>query len=39
MTSHMICSHCGSFDVRADAWAEWDSATGEWGVMRPRLMA
>jgi len=30
MTTHMICSHCGSLDVRADAWAEWDSAKGEW---------
>jgi hypothetical protein len=20
----MVCSHCGSDDVRADAYAEWD---------------
>ena len=30
MTTHMICSHCGSLDVRADAWAEWDSTLAEW---------
>ena len=25
-----MTSHCGSLEVRADAWAEWDSATREW---------
>ncbi len=30
MTTHMICSQCGSLDVRSDAWAEWDSKTGSW---------
>jgi len=25
-----ICSTCGSTDVRADAWAEWDIETGQW---------
>lgn len=25
-----ICSTCGSTDVRADAWAEWDIEAGQW---------
>lgn len=25
-----ICSTCGSTDVRADAWAEWDIDAGKW---------
>lgn len=24
------CSECGSKDVKADAWAEWDENKGEW---------
>ncbi len=32
MTTHMICSQCGSLDVRADAWAAWDSGAGEWAL-------
>lgn len=26
----MVCTCCGSTDVRADAWAEWDIDAGEW---------
>lgn len=26
----MVCTHCGSDDVRADAYAEWNSTTQEW---------
>lgn len=27
---HFLCAGCGSPDVRADAYAEWDVATGLW---------
>lgn len=30
MTIHMICSRCGSDNVRADAYAAWDSEQGDW---------
>lgn len=29
-TSHMICATCGSENVRADAFASWDSTIGDW---------
>ena len=25
-----VCKHCGSSDVRKDAWAEWDEDKQEW---------
>lgn len=25
-----VCKYCGSEDVRADAWAEWDFDKQEW---------
>lgn len=25
-----VCSHCGSEDVRKDAWAKWDEDKQEW---------
>lgn len=25
-----VCKHCGSTDVRKDAWAEWDEDKQEW---------
>lgn len=25
-----VCSHCGSDDVRKDAWAKWDEDKQEW---------
>ena len=25
-----VCTECGSDDVLADAWAEWDAAAQEW---------
>ena len=25
-----VCSHCGSHDVRADAYAEWDVQSQQW---------
>lgn len=25
-----VCKHCGSDDVRKDAWAEWDEDKQEW---------
>lgn len=25
-----VCRHCGSSDVRKDAWAEWDEDKQEW---------
>ena len=28
--THMICATCGSTDVRADAYAEWDTDAGQW---------
>ena len=30
MTTHLICNRCGSDNVRADAYAAWDSAQGDW---------
>ena len=30
MTVHLICSRCGSDNVRADAYAVWDSEQGDW---------
>ena len=30
MTTHLICSHCGSDNVRADAYASWSSEEGDW---------
>lgn len=30
MKIKMVCSECGSEDVLADAWAEWDIDTQEW---------
>ncbi len=27
-----VCSHCGSADVRADAYAEWDPVIQDWLV-------
>jgi len=26
----MVCTHCGSEDVRLDAWAEWDFDNQQW---------
>jgi hypothetical protein len=28
----MVCSHCGSDDVRADAYAEWDVESQKWEI-------
>lgn len=28
--THMICSTCGSTDVRTDAFGAWDADAGEW---------
>lgn len=30
MNTHPTCSHCGSPNVRADAYASWDLTTHEW---------
>ena len=30
MTTHIICSHCGSTEVYADATARWNAQKGEW---------
>lgn len=30
MKEKPVCSHCGSDDVRADAYAAWDVETQEW---------
>lgn len=30
MTVHLICSRCGSDNVRADAYAAWDSEQSDW---------
>lgn len=30
MTTHIICSQCGSTEVYADATARWDARKGEW---------
>ena len=30
MTIHLICCRCGSDNVRADAYAAWDSEEGDW---------
>ena len=30
MTTHIICSACGSFDVYADATARWNANKSEW---------
>ena len=30
MTIHLICGKCGSDNVRADAYAAWDSEEGVW---------
>ncbi len=27
---HPTCKYCGSSDVRADAWAEWNDEKQEW---------
>lgn len=29
-TTHVICGTCGGSDVRADAWASWDTEKGDW---------
>jgi rRNA maturation endonuclease Nob1 len=29
---NFVCSHCGSEDVRRDAWAEWDVRSQKWHV-------
>ena len=29
-----VCSHCGSHDVRADAYAEWDVQTQKWELVQ-----
>lgn len=26
----MVCSHCGSEEVKRDAWATWSTETQEW---------
>lgn len=26
----MVCSHCGSEEVKRDAWAEWDTEKQDW---------
>jgi hypothetical protein len=28
----MVCAHCGSGDVRADAYVEWDVEAQKWEV-------
>jgi hypothetical protein len=28
----MVCAHCGSDEVRADAYAQWDVEAQEWEV-------
>lgn len=28
----MVCSHCGSEDVKADAYAVWSKTSQEWEV-------
>jgi hypothetical protein len=28
----MVCAHCGSDDVRADAYAQWDVETQKWEI-------
>lgn len=28
--THMVCAECGSTNVRADAYAEWDADSGQW---------
>ena len=28
----MVCAHCGSDDVRADAYAEWDVEAQKWEI-------
>ncbi len=30
MRIKIVCGHCGSDDVRRDAWAEWDVRTQAW---------
>ena len=30
MREHPICPHCGSTEVRADAYASWDFIKCEW---------
>lgn len=30
MTTHIICRHCGSTEVYADATARWNASKGEW---------
>jgi len=30
MPLHLICSHCGSNNVRVDAYASWSSEEGDW---------
>ena len=30
MKIRKVCIHCGSADVRADAWAEWNEEKQEW---------
>lgn len=30
VTVRMKCTHCGGENVRCDAWAEWDSDSGQW---------
>jgi len=28
----IVCSHCGSDEVRADAYAEWDVESQKWEI-------
>lgn len=30
MAIQMACSNCGSVDIKADAWAEWDFNAQQW---------
>jgi hypothetical protein len=30
--THLICAVCGSMDVSADAYAQWDVDAGEWAL-------
>lgn len=30
MSKRPTCTECGSHDVKADAWAEWDAEKGDW---------
>lgn len=30
--TYPICGKCGSTNIVADAWAEWDSEAGDWSL-------